>query len=156
MDITPTGAVLNATGEVFNLYGEHFGAGTIPLAIGGNSPQPAPKYPVGFSHPKVRAGSPTYPLDIVAGLSPDGRSLRIAVVNATYERQRFHMRLLNLKTSGAGRQWLLSGKSVAAENKVGLPPAVTISEKRVPPLGSGIAVPPISTAIFEFPLVRTR
>jgi alpha-N-arabinofuranosidase len=156
MDITPTGAVLNATGEVFNLYGEHFGAGTIPLAIDGNSPQPAPQYPVGFSHPKVRAGSPTYPLDIVAGLSPDGRSLRIAVVNATYERQRFHMRLLNLKTSGAGRQWLLSGKSVAAENKVGLPPAVTISEKRVPPLGSEIAVPPISTAIFEFPLVRTR
>ena len=81
MDITPTGAVLNATGEVFKLYGEHFGTGTIPVAIEGNSPQPPPKYPVGFAHPQVRAGSPTYPLDIIAGLSPDGRSLRIAVVS---------------------------------------------------------------------------
>jgi alpha-N-arabinofuranosidase len=156
MDITPTGAVLNATGEVFKLYGEHFGAGTIPLAVEGNSPQPAPKYPVGFSHPQVRAGSPTYPLDIIAGLSPDGRNLRIAVVNATYEPQRFNVKLANLATGGAGRQWLLTGKSVQAENKVGAPPGVTITEKRVPPLGREITVRAISTSIFEFPLARPR
>jgi alpha-N-arabinofuranosidase len=156
MDITPTGATLNTTGEVFKLYGEHFGAGTIPLAVDGNSPQPAPKYSVGFSHPQVRAGSPTYPLDVIAGLSPDGRSLRIAVVNATYEPQRFSVRLANLGTSGAGRQWLLTGKSVKSENKVGTAPGVTIVEKRVPPLGSEIAVPAISTSIFEFPLAQSR
>jgi alpha-N-arabinofuranosidase len=152
MDITPTGAALNATGEVFKLYGEHFGAGTIPLAVDGNSPQPAPKYPVGFSHPQVRAGSPTYPLDIIAGLSADGRSLKIVVVNATHEPQRFGLRLANLVTKGGGRQWLMSGKSVRAENKVGASPGVTISERKVPPLGREIAVPAISTSIFEFPL----
>lgn len=152
MDITPTAAALNATGEVFKLYGEHFGTGTIPLAIDGNSPQPAPKYPVGFAHPQVRAGSPTYPLDVIAALSPDGRSLRIAVVNATYEPLRFTVALANLNTRGAGRQWLLTGKSVKAENKVGAPAGVTIAERRVPPLGSEIAVPAISTSIFEFPL----
>jgi len=156
MDITPTGAVLNATGEVFKLYGEHFGEGTIPLAVEGNSPQPAPKYPVGFSHPQVRAGSPTYPLDIIAGLSPDGRSLRISVVNATYEPQRLDVKLANLTTGGAGRQWLLTGRSVRAENKVGSAPGVTITEKRVPPLGRELAVPAISTSIFEFPLVRAQ
>ena len=156
MDITPTGAVLNATGEVFKLYGEHFGAGTIPLAIEGNSPQPAPKYPVGFNHPQVRAGSPTYPLDIVAGLSPDGRMLRIAVVNATYEPQRFEVSLANLSASGGGRQWLLTGKSVRAESKVGARPGVTIREKRVPQLGRDIVVPAISTSIFEFPLAQSR
>ena len=156
MDITPTGAVLNATGEVFKLYGEHFGTGTIPLAIEGNSPQPAPRYPVGFDHPQVRAGSPTYPLDIIAGLSPDGRSLRIAVVNATYEPQRFEVRLAGLNTKGPGRQWLLTGKSVHAENKVGAAPGVTISEKPVPPLGREIAVPAISTSIFDFPLASSR
>jgi alpha-N-arabinofuranosidase len=154
MDITPTGAALNATGEVFKLYGEHFGAGTVPLAVDGNSPQPAPKYPVGFAHPQVRAGSPTYPLDIIAGLSPDGASLKIVVVNATYEPQRFNLELANLKASGGGRQWLLTGKSVKAENKVGAPPGVTISEKKVPPLGRETAVPAISTSIFEFPLVH--
>jgi alpha-N-arabinofuranosidase len=152
MDITPTGAVLNATGEVFKLYGEHFGSGTTPLAVDGNSPQLAPKYPVGFSHPQVRAGSPTYPLDIIAGLSPDGRSMKIVVVNATYQPQRFAIRLANMRTSGSGRQWLLTGKSVQAENKVGAAPGVTISEKAVPPLGPEVAVPAISTSIFEFPL----
>jgi alpha-N-arabinofuranosidase len=156
MDITPTGAVLNATGEVFKLYGEHFGEGTIPLAVEGNSPQPAPTYPVGFSHPQVRAGSATYPLDIIAGLSPDGRSLRIAVVNATYEPKRFEVKLANLTTARAGRQWLLTGKSVHAENKVGARPGVTITEKKVPPLGREIAVPAISTSIFEFPLARPK
>jgi alpha-N-arabinofuranosidase len=156
MDITPTGAVLNATGEVFKLYGEHFGEGTIPLAVEGNSPQPAPKYPVGFSHPQVRAGSPTYPLDVIAGVSANGPSLRIAIVNATYEPQRFEVKLANLTTAGAGRQWLLTGKSVQAENKVGAPPGVTITEKKVPPLGREIVVPAISTSIFEFPLARPQ
>lgn len=78
MDITQTAAVLNSTGEVFELYGEHFGAGTMPLAVDGSLAQPDPKYPVGFAHPKVRAGSVTYPLDVIAGLSPDRQSLRIA------------------------------------------------------------------------------
>jgi alpha-N-arabinofuranosidase len=156
MDITPIGAVLNTTGEVFKLYGEHFGAGTVPLAVDGNSPQPAPQYPVGFDHPQVRAGSPTYPLDIIAGLSPDSRSLEIVVVNATYEPQRLEISLANLQTRGSGRRWLLTGKSVQAQNKVGAAPGVTISEEEAPPLGHELAVPPISTSIFEFPLGRSR
>ena len=156
MDITPTGAVLNATGEVFKLYGEHFGAGTIPIAVDGNSPQPAPQYIVGSAHPQVRAGSPTYPLDIIAGLSADRRSLKIVVVNATYEPRRFRIALAKLRTKGTGRQWLLTGKSVQAQNKVGAAPGVTISESSVPPLGHELAAPAISTSIFEFPLAHSR
>jgi alpha-N-arabinofuranosidase len=153
MDITPTASVLNATGEVFKLYGEHFGTGTIPIAVEGNSPQPAPQYAVGSAHPQVRAGSPTYPLDIIAGLGPDRRSLKIVVVNATFEPRRFEIGLAKLRTKGGGRQWLLTGKSVQAENKVGAAPGVTIREGAVPPLGHELSVPPISTSIFEFPLV---
>jgi alpha-N-arabinofuranosidase len=124
--------------------------------VDGNSPQPAPKYPAGFSHPQVRAGSPTYPLDIIAGLSADGSNVKIVVVNATYQPQRFEIGLANLRTSGSGRQWLLTGKSVQAQNKVGAAPGVTISEKAVPPLGPELTVPAISTSIFEFPLARSR
>src|SRR3546814_13189305 len=80
----PNGAVLNATGEVFKLYGAHFGAGMIPVDLTGNAPQPDPKYPVGYDHPKVNAGSATYPLDMIAALSPDRKALTIAVVNATH------------------------------------------------------------------------
>ena len=152
MDITPTGSVLNSTGLVFKFYGEHFGKGTVPLAVSGNSPQPAPSFPVGFSHPQVRAGSPTYPLDILAGLAPDGRTLRIAVVNPTYEPRRVSLDLRNLAPRGAGTQWLLTGKSIAAENKVGAPAGVTISRNAAPPPARGLTVPPISVSIFEFPL----
>ncbi|MET0308190.1 MAG: carbohydrate binding domain-containing protein [Sphingomonas sp.] len=154
MDITPTAAVLNSTGTVFKLYGEHFGNGTIPIAVTGDRPQPEPRYPVGFDHPKVNAGSPTYPLDIVAGLSPDGTRLRIAVVNATYQPQRFSLNLQNLKPHGPGKRWLLTGKSIEAENKVGSEPGVAITETRVPALKTSLSVPAISTAIFEYPLSK--
>jgi alpha-N-arabinofuranosidase len=82
LDVTPTGAVLNSTGDVFKLYGDRFGTGTLPLTVEGDSPQPEPKYPAGFDHPKVRAGSATFPLDVIAGLSPDRKTLKIAIVNA--------------------------------------------------------------------------
>ena len=154
MDITPTASVLNSTGTVFKLYGEHFGSATIPLAVNGDAPQPEPRYPVGFSHPKVRAGSPTYPLDMIAGLTSDGKRLRIAVVNATYQPQRFSVVLRHLQARGTGTRWLLTGKTVGAENKVGAPAGVTISEKNVPALGHDLSVPPISTSIFEFPVVQ--
>lgn len=154
MDITPTGAVLNSTGEVFKLYGEHFGAGTVPIALDGNSPQPDPKFPVGYDHPKVKAGSPTFPLDMIAGISSDGRVLKIAVVNATFKPQSVAIRLTHLRTSGNGARWLLSGASLDAANKVGEAPGVVISEAKVPPLGRSLTVPPISTAIYEFPLRR--
>jgi len=134
------------------LYGEHFGAGTIPVAIEGNSPQPEPRYPVGFAHPKVLAGSPTYPLDVIAGLSPDRRSLRIAVVNATFKAQSFEINLGGLQTRAGGKLWRLSGKNLEAANKVGQPPGVSIREEKAPALSRGLTVPPISTSIYEFPL----
>jgi alpha-N-arabinofuranosidase len=151
MDITPSASVLNSTGLVFKLYGEHFGAGTVPLALSGNSPQPAPSYPVGFDHPQVRAGSPTYPLDVLAGMAPDGKTLRIAVVNPTYESRRVALALRDLAVGGPGVQWRLSGKSIAAENKVGAATGVTIVRKSVELDGNTLTVPPISVSIFEFP-----
>jgi len=154
LDITPTAATLNATGVVFKLYGEHFGAGTIPIAVNGNAPQPAPKFVVGYAHPQVRAGSPTYPLDIIAGLSPDRRMLRIGIVNATFKPQSFSLTLDGIRTRGRGTQWLLAGKSLQAANKVGAAPGVTIEQKSVPALGRELQVPAISTVIFEFPIAN--
>lgn len=150
MDVTPTGAVLNSTGEVFKLYGEHFGTGTVPLAIDGNSPQPEPEYPVGFAHPKVRAGSSTYPLDVIAGLSSDRRTLRIAVVNATFQPQRLAIKLKGIATHGEGKVWRLTGNSLEAANKVGQAPGVTIQELAVSALSKGLTAPPISTSVYEF------
>lgn len=152
MDITPTDAVLNTTGQVFKLYGEHFGAGVTPVAVQGDAPQPEPRYPVGFNHPQVRAGSPTYPLDVIAGLSPDGKSLRIGVVNPTFTPQSLKLDLKSLALKGAGRKWVLSGASLQAQNKVGAPAGVTVTQGAAPRPGSGLVVSPISATVFEFPI----
>jgi len=156
MDITPTDAVLNSTGMVFRLYGEHFAPGTIPLAVSGNSPQPAPKHDVGYEHPQVRAGSPTWPLDILAGLSPDGRTLRIGIVNATLEPQWVAIKLKELRTRGDGTEWQLTGATLDAKNKVGAPPGVTIQPVRVRPLGPSLTVPAKSASIFEYSVATRR
>jgi alpha-N-arabinofuranosidase len=156
MDITPTASVLNSTGLVFKLYGEHFGAGMIPLDLSGNAPQPDPKYPVGFDHPKVNAGSPTYPLDMVAALTPDRRTLTIAVVNATHKPQPVSIAIDGARTRSKGTMWRLTGASLSAENKVGAAPGVTIKQSTVPALGTKLLVPAISTAIYEFPLEGDR
>jgi alpha-N-arabinofuranosidase len=155
MDITPTDSTLNAVGLVFKLYGEHLGEGMIPLDVDGDSPQPDPKYPVGFSHPKVKAGSPTYPLDITAALAPDRRSLTIAVVNPTTTPQSVAIDLRAMRASGAGRAWRLTGASLDAQNKAGSPPGVTIQELSLPALGRTLTAAPLSTTIYRFP-VKTQ
>jgi alpha-N-arabinofuranosidase len=152
LDITPTTSTLNATGEVFRLYGEHFGAGTIPVEVGGNAPQPDPKYPVGFDHPKVKAGSPTYPLDVVAGLSADRKVLKIAVVNPTFQSQPVTVSLAGVRLKGAGKVWRITGAGLEAANKVGAPPGVTIQDAPAPALKGSLAVPPLTASIYEFPV----
>lgn len=154
MDITPTASVLNTTGLVFKLYGEHFGAGTVPIALDGTVPQPDPKYVVGYSHPQVKAGSATWPLDMIAALSADGRTLKIAIVNATHRPQTVAVALKGLKTRGAGRQWLLTGASLDAANKVGAAPGVSVRESNVPALGKRLTVPATATVIYAFPVLR--
>ena len=154
MDITPTAATLNTTGLIFKLYGERFGTGVTPLAVQGQVPQPAPRYPVGFAHPQVRAGSPTYPLDVIAGLTPDGKALRVGVVNATFEAQTVKLDLKALAVGGPGRKWVLSGPDLKAQNKVGALDGVTVTESPAAAPSKGLSVSPTSVTIFEFPIVR--
>jgi alpha-N-arabinofuranosidase len=156
MDVTPTASVRNATGEVFALYGEHFGEGTLPVSVDGNSPQPEPRYPVGFDHPNVRAGSPTYPLDVVAGLSADRQRLRIAIVNPTFEPQAMAVELRGFKPRGSGKVWRLGDGHPEAVNKVGSAAQVMIRESRAPSLGRRLKVPPVSVSIYEFPGVAAQ
>ena len=61
IDFNKTASTLNGLGLVYKLYGDHF-AGAIPVALTGNSAQPAPKFPVGSpDQPEKSSGSPTYP-----------------------------------------------------------------------------------------------
>jgi alpha-L-arabinofuranosidase len=122
------------------------------LVVDGNAPQPEPRFPVGFDHPQVRAGSSTFPLDVIAGLSPDRRKLRIGVVNATLHSQVIELTLKGIAVSGRGTAWRLTGASLDAANRVGQASGVTIEASHVPILARSLSVPPISTIIYEFPV----
>jgi alpha-L-arabinofuranosidase len=155
LDVTPTAATLNSTGIVFKLYAEHFGEGTIPIAVEGQAPQPAPKYPVGFGHPQVRAGSPTYPLDIVAGLSADGGTLKVGIVNPTDQVQWLAINLKGRRAEGDGREWRMSGATLEAANTVGAVPGVTVTDQ-ARPLSRPLKIEPATTTVLEYRTRRPR
>ncbi len=152
LNITPTGSSLNTTGLLFQLYGRFMGAGMLPLAVTGNSPQPPPGPPIADGLPRSSAGSPTYPLDIFAALTPHRRFLRLAVINATADTQPLHLRLAAARLAGPGTLWELTGKSLAAANPPGHPPGVTVRRRALPGDPATVSVPPISVDIYQFPV----
>ena len=154
VDFSPTAATLNTTGLVFQLYSHHF-VGTVPVALSGNSPQPAPKYPPGTDQPKTSSGSPTYPLDMVATLTPDHKYLTLAVVNATESEQAFDLNVAGMRVAGPATLWQMTANSLDAANRVGQKPQVEVKET---PLGAPsltIAVAPISVNVYQFPVAQS-
>ena len=152
LDISPTASVLNAIGVVYKLYGEHL-PGTIPVAVSGNSPQP-PTNPNYGDEPKVRSGSATYPLDMVATLSPDRRYLNLIVVNATEKDERLDLKVTGSKLEGSGTLWRLTGNSLDAVNRVGQPAQVEAKESPVNRVGDAITVAPISVNVYRFTITH--
>ncbi len=109
IDFNATGAALNTNGMLFKLYGDHYG--TIPVAVGGNLPVPPPHFPVGGDQPKINAGSPTYPVDVTAALTADGKALTVAVLNPTESEQTLDLSFSGIELGGTGRMWRMTGPS---------------------------------------------
>jgi alpha-N-arabinofuranosidase len=149
LDITPTGSAINAVGLVYELYGEHF-PGTIPVAVTGNSPQPATDSAKYGDEPKVSSGSPTYPLDVFAALTPDHKMLNVAVVNATDQEQKFGLNVAGGQIAGSSKLWQLTGSSLDAVDRVGQPPQVEIKEVPVSDAAGSVSVAPNSVNIYQF------
>ena len=154
LDYTPTAATMNVTGLAFKLYGDHFVAGSIPVALTGNSPQPAPQYPVGGDQPETNSGSPTYPLDMFAALTPDRKFLTLAVVNATDSEQKFDLGVTGAKLAGSPTLWQMTGKTLEAANRVGQEPQVAVKEISLSGASGKISVAPISINIYRFPVAQ--
>jgi alpha-N-arabinofuranosidase len=150
LDITPTASTVNALGVVYELYGEHI-PGTIPLAVSGNSPQPVQNPNYG-DEPKVSSGSPTYPLDVIATLTPDRKYLNLVVVNATKQEQGFDLSLTGMKLGDSGTLWKLTGSNLDAVNRVGQPSEVKVEESPASSVRGAITVAPISVNIYRFPV----
>lgn len=149
LDFDRTRSTISAKGRVFQLYNQHFGV--IPVAVGGNSPVPAPRYPIGGDQPSVNTGSPTWPLDVSAALTRDRSALVVAVVNATEQARSLQIDVGGFAARRSGRSWRLTGPNLDAQNRVGAAPQITIAERRFNPQGPSLSLAPISVELFEFP-----
>lgn len=155
LDINQTAAAFNTTGLLFKLYGDHMGAGLLPVAVPGNSPQPPPEQHLIGDLPRSSAGSPTYPLDVEAALSPDRKYLNIAVVNATDTEQKLDLNLTGARIDGPAIAWQLTGSSLQATDRLGQDPQVGIKEITGAGTGNTLSVTPISVEIFRIPVSQT-
>ncbi len=147
IDYNAAEAALNTTGMLFKLYREDFG--TVPVEVGGNSPVPPPQYPVGADQPKVNAGSATYPVDVVAALTSDGKFLTMAVVNANESAQELELGFKGITLAGKGRMWRMTGDSLNAATGLGRD-EVQIVETPLAGAPKTITIAPISITIYEF------
>jgi alpha-L-arabinofuranosidase len=152
LDISPTASAINALGVVYELYGQHL-PGTIPVAVSGNSKQP-PTNPEYGDEPKIRSGSPTYPLDVLATLTPDHKYLNIIVVNATENEQKFDLNVTGSTIEDSGTLWKLTANSLDAVNRASQPAQAEIKESPVTRVSKAITVDPISVNIYRFPIRR--
>ncbi len=152
LDISPTDATFSTTGLIFRLYSNHF-VGATPVALSGDAPQPPAQFP-GGDQPRVSSGSPTYPLDMVAALSPDKKSLLLAVVNATNSGQEFDLKVEGIQLGHDGKLWQMTGPAPDATDHVGRPPQVGIKETSVDGMAKTLAVAPISVNVYQFPLTQ--
>jgi alpha-L-arabinofuranosidase len=154
LDFNRTASTLNTLGLLFKMYSGTF-PGSIPVALSGNSPQPAPKYPPSPDQPRTSSGSPTYPLDMFAALSPDRKFLSLAVVNATESEQNFDLSFSGIRLAGPFTLAQLVGSTLDAANRVGQPPQVEIKQTAIGNVPRSLTVAPISINIYRFPVAET-
>jgi alpha-N-arabinofuranosidase len=147
IEFNATDAALNTTGILFRLYRDHFG--NVPVEVAGNSPPPAPKYPVGGDQPKVNAGSPTYPVDVSAALTNDGKFLTIAVINPTESAQQLEVSIKGVELRSNGRRWHMTGTSLDAMTGLSKH-EVQLVETAVGEMPRAFQIAPISIDVYEF------
>ena len=155
LDFNRTSSTLNTLGLLFKMYSNSF-PGTIPVGVGGNSPQPEAKFPPSPDQPKVSSGSPTYPLDVFAALTPDHKFLAVAVVNATESEQKLDFKLSGIRFSGPATLSQLTASSLDAADRVGQPAQVEVKETSMGGMPQSVAVAPISVNLYRFPVTNAQ
>lgn len=143
--------VLRSPGLVFKLFTKHLG--TIPiLGIGGNSPQPELAGTVGVDKPTISSGSPTYPLDVMATLSQDRKTLTMSVVNPSETSRQLELQVDGAALPTRARKWTITGPGIKAQNVAGEKAMIELIESSVSDATHALAVPPTSITLYEFQL----
>jgi alpha-N-arabinofuranosidase len=149
VDDTGKASGYSVEGLVLKIMANHFG-GAHPVDVAGNSPQKAVPGTPWVDTPKAPIGSPTYPLDMVAALSGDGKRLILSVVNPTEEDQAFAPQVSGVRLRGPGTLWQIAAPSVDARNVPGQEPVVEIVEYPQQALARTVQVPRLSISVYEF------
>ncbi|HKJ44429.1 MAG TPA: hypothetical protein VJ991_01265 [Balneolales bacterium] len=137
-------------GLVFKLYSEHFGK--IPVQVHGNQPQHPVRGTIGVDKPEHTSGSATYPLDIMAALSKDHRTLTIAVVNPTKKKHQIKLSIDGGLLSDSAMKWIITGPDIKAKNVAGKKPEITLRESTLKNLHNTISSEPISLILYRINL----
>lgn len=147
MSMTRTDAILNPAGEMFKLYGNHFGS--IPVTVSGNSAQPEPRYPAGGQVPEVNAGSPTFPLDVVAAFTEDRSAMTIAVINPSESEQILNLTFEGVTLGNKGTLWRMAPDNLNAVNVIGEEPEVEVEEIEISEISETITFKPHSVNLYK-------
>src|SRR5690606_27403532 len=115
-----------------------------------------PKYPVGGDQPSVNTGGDTYPLDMSAALTADGRTLALAVVNGTEEPHSFALALEGFRPKASGRCWKFTGPGPDAKNPPGERETVGAKESTFDASAGSLTVAPVSVEIYQFERAGSR
>lgn len=150
----PLGLLYNATasamqpnGLTIKLYADHFGS--IPVMVSGSNDQPQIAGTTGADRPATSSGSSTYPLDVMAALTNDGKKITIAVVNPTRQTQTLHIQYKNMSIAADGQKWAIVGTDLKAINIPGTKPAVSIVSSAIKNAGQSLSTEPLSVTLFE-------
>ena len=142
-------------GLLIKLFHDRF-AGTLPVAVTGNSPQHTIQGTVAVDLSARPSGSPTYPLDIFAALSADKKMLTISVVNPTETPQDCNLAFTGVQPIGGARLWQLTAPPGKPSAPTGFgpgafagPPAAML-ESSLPQAPGKVALPPASISVYEF------
>lgn len=150
----PLGLLYNATasamqpnGLVIKLYADHFGS--IPVEVSGNAGQPQIAGTTGADRSATSSGSSTYPLDVMAALTSDGKKITIAAVNPTRQTQTLNIQYKNLSIAADGQKWTIAGTDLKAINTPGDKPNINIVASAIKNAGQSLSTEPLSITLFE-------
>lgn len=140
-------------GLVMKLLHDHF-AGASPLAVTGNSPQRPIRGTVAVDTSERPSGSPTYPLDIVAATSADGKKLAISIVNPSESVQDCELTLTGVPPVGGARLWQLTPAGAPAAPPVPgrgftFGPPAKMAESSLSQAPRAVTLPPFSISVYE-------
>jgi alpha-N-arabinofuranosidase len=142
-------------GMVMKLLHDHF-AGARPVQVSGDSPQRHIKGTAWVDKPVRPSGSPTWPLDVFAALTADGKKIAISLVNPTETTQDCALAFTGLLPTGPAKLWQLTAppgpapQPAPGQSPFGFGPPATIAVSSLVEQPRRVTLPPTSISVYEF------